>query len=202
MVRIYGSKEEPILRALNSPKIHAAIDSLVGRGRWRRPIVGTGTFPIRFPSEQDPGDAGWHIDGSYESAGQLCANLSSRGRALLMLVLFSDVGAVDAPTRIRVGSHQLVPRVLEAAGEAGMPSLEVAARIPQLTRLPIETATGRAGDVYLCHPFLVHAASWPHRGTTARFLAQPGVEPLGPLSTGRMDGSGSPVERAIAASLG
>ena len=33
------------------------------------------------------------------------ANITSRGRALLMLFLFSDVGESDAPTRIRVGSH-------------------------------------------------------------------------------------------------
>ena len=26
-------------------------------------------------------------------------------------------------------------------------------------------ATGRAGDVFLCHPFIVHTATWPHRGT-------------------------------------
>ena len=36
-------------------------------------------------------------------------------------------------------------------------------------------ATGRAGDVFLCHPFLVHAASWPHRGRRPRMIAQPGV---------------------------
>jgi hypothetical protein len=36
-------------------------------------------------------------------------------------------------------------------------------------------ATGRAGDVFLCHPFLVHAASWPHRGRQPRIIAQPGV---------------------------
>jgi hypothetical protein len=35
--------------------------------------------------------------------------------------------------------------------------------------------TGRAGDVFLCHPFLVHAASWPHTGRRPRLIAQPGV---------------------------
>ena len=33
------------------------------------------------------------------------ANIYSKGRALLMLFLFSDVGERDAPTLIRVGSH-------------------------------------------------------------------------------------------------
>jgi hypothetical protein len=32
-----------------------------------------------------------------------------------------------------------------------------------------------AGDVFLCHPFLVHAASWPHAGRHPRIMAQPGV---------------------------
>jgi hypothetical protein len=40
---------------------------------------------------------------------------------------------------------------------------------------PTALATGRAGDVFLCHPFLVHAASWPHTGRHARIIAQPGV---------------------------
>ena len=54
---------------------------------------------------------------------------------------------------------------------------------PQAARLaaqasaarPTELATGRAGDVFLCHPFLVHAASWPHTGRHPRIIAQPGV---------------------------
>ena len=58
-------------------------------------------------------------------------NLSSRERALLMLFLFSDVGPDDAPTRIRVGSHLDVPRVLEPAGEAGLPYQQV---VPRLCR--------------------------------------------------------------------
>ena len=29
-------------------------------------------------------------------------------------------------------------------------------------------ATGVAGDVFVCHPFLVHRATWPHRGQVGR----------------------------------
>ena len=36
-------------------------------------------------------------------------------------------------------------------------------------------ATGRAGDVFLCHPFIVHTATWPHRGAGPRMIAQPSV---------------------------
>jgi hypothetical protein len=48
--------------------------------------------------------------------------------------------------------------------------------------------------VFLCHPFLVHAAQ-PHRGRVPRFMAQPPLEPIG-----MFDLSGAaptPVERAI-----
>lgn len=39
-------------------------------------------------------------------------------------------------------------------------------------------AIGEAGTVYLCHPFLVHAAQH-HRGTRPRFIAQPPLLPAG-----------------------
>jgi len=63
---------------------------------------------------------------------------------------------------------------------------------------PTALATGHAGDVFLCHPFLVHAASWPHRGRLPRMMAQPPVLLLSefPLHT-LPAGPPSPVERAI-----
>jgi hypothetical protein len=86
-----------------------------------------GTFPIRFPSPDDPGDAGWHIDTSFPpEIGDPTdfldwrVNVTSKGRALLMLFLFSDVGENDAPTRIRVASHVNVARMLAPAGESGL----------------------------------------------------------------------------------
>src|SRR5947208_1908359 len=44
---------------------------------------------------------------------------------------------------------------------------------------------GKGGDVYICHPFLVHAASWPHRGPHARMIAQPGMGIPRPLPSER-----------------
>ena len=57
-------------------------------------------------------------------------------------------------------------------------------------------ATGEAGTVYLCHPFLVHAAQ-PHRGILPRFIAQPPLLPAAPLMLERDDGAYSPLERSI-----
>jgi hypothetical protein len=201
VVRLGDYAQEPFRQAANTPRLHAAFDALVGRGRWvARPSLGS--FPIRFPSDDDPGDDGWHTDaGFYDSDGSMRLNLVSRGRALLMLFLFSDVGENDAPTRIRVGSHLEVPRLLEPAGNVGLTFLELAQKLDPSREYPIELATGRAGDVYLCHPFLVHAAQ-RHRGTTPRFMAQPPLYPAQPVELQRADRSYSPVETAIRLGLG
>jgi hypothetical protein len=65
---------------------------------------------------------------------------------------------------------------------------------------PTALATGRAGDVILCHPFLVHAAQ-PHHGTRPRFMAQPPLMPALPYELNRPDADYSPVEFAIRRAL-
>jgi hypothetical protein len=117
-----------------------------------------------------------------------------------MLFLFSDVGEKDAPTRIRVGTHLDVARMLAPAGATGLTTRELIARIPETEGLPEVLATGEAGTVYLCHPFLVHAAQ-PHRGTTPRFMAQPPLLPRAALRLDRTDDTYSPVETAIRRAL-
>ena len=161
-----------------------------------------GLFVIRFPSTDDPGDTGWHIDGSFDVGGEWWVNLHSRGRALLMLFPFTDVGPDDAPTRIRVGSHLDVPPILEPMGDAGTHFDRVVPMIPHVHERKTALAMGEAGDVYLCHPFLVHAATWPHRGGSPRFLAQPELPPVAPLNLDRHDGDYSPVEIAVRLGLG
>ncbi len=164
-----------------------------------------GTFPVRFPSPEDPGDAGWHIDVSFgfddPDFFAWRANVTSKGRALLMLFLFSDVDEADAPTRIRAGSHLDIARRLAPAGEGGLTLRELAEdRFTESAHRPEVLATGAAGTVYLCHPFLVHAAQ-PHRGTRPRFIAQPPLLPAEPVRLEREDGNYSPVERAIRSAL-
>jgi hypothetical protein len=124
-------------------------------------------------------------------------NVTSRGRALLMLFLFSDVGENDAPTRIRVGSHLDVARFLEPAGEAGMSRMNLD---EMSADRPSAAATGEAGTVYLCHPFLVHAAQ-RHRGSRPRFMAQPPLHLREPYRLHREDGAYSPVEISIRQAL-
>jgi hypothetical protein len=179
VIRLGMYSQPPFIEAANTPVLHAAFDQLIGPGRWIS-CKAMGTFPIRFPSPDDPGDAGWHIDVSFPGLPgtdpanfmEWRANWYSKGRGLLMLFLFSDVGEQDAPTRIRIGSHLDLARVLKQYGEQGLSLLELAEIFPLLPVRQEVLATGKAGTVYLCHPFLVHAAQ-PHTGVEPRFLAQP-----------------------------
>ena len=204
VIRLGMYSQPPFVEAANTPVLHGAFDQLVGQGRWL-PCGAMGIFPVRFPSAADPGDTGWHVDVSFDHDQpdfmDWRVNVHSRGRALLMLFLFSDVGEQDAPTRIRAGSHADIARVLAPAGEAGMSLRELAAGgFGQTAYRPEVLAAGGAGTVYLCHPFLVHSAQ-PHRGTQPRFMAQPPLLPREPLCFARTDGAWSPVELAIRQAL-
>jgi hypothetical protein len=176
VVRIPCPESEAFAAAGTQPSLWEAFDQLIGAGRWwRRQGVG-GTIPVRFPSQADPGDAGWHIEASYDVTGEWRVNHRSRARGLLALYLFSDVDADSAPTRVRPGSHRDTARALAPAGDEGMPWAQAAPLAAQASAArPTSLVTGRAGDVFLCHPFLVHAASWPHSGRHPRIIAQPGV---------------------------
>jgi hypothetical protein len=206
VVRVADCSQEPFRRAANTAVLHAAFDALVGPGRWI-PRESLGGFPIRFPHPDDPGDTGWHVDSSFpppkptDSYFDWRINVRSKGRALLMLFLLSDVMQQDAPTRIRLGSHLSVARLLAPIGDEGLSMVELAELADSDTcGMPEVFATGAAGTVYLCHPFLVHAAQ-PHRGTTPRFLAQPPLYSRAPLELERIDGAYSLVESAIRLAL-
>lgn len=205
VIRLGGFADEPFRIAANTPVLTAAYDQLVGAGRWLPP-GGLGTFPIRFPSDEDPGDAGWHVDASIAGDDpndffSIRVNIRSHGRALLMLFLFTEVGEADAPTRIRVGSHRSFARHIAPQGEAGV-------SLRQLLNegydwggdMPEVLATGSPGTVYLCHPFLIHSAQ-PHHGTRPRIIAQPPLMPRGELNLEREVDAPSPVEIAIRQAL-
>jgi hypothetical protein len=201
VIRLGSQSGEIFHAATHTPRLEAAFDQLAGPGRWIAQDGLGGTTPVRFPVEGDPGDDGWHIDGSFDRDGSYWINVRSKVRALLMLFLFSDVGPDDAPTRIRVGSHLDVPAALAPAGEKGMDFPAVNARLPNVHERELGYATGDAGDVFLCHPFVVHAAD-RHRGSTPRFMAQPGLFWAREIDLAGPADSSSPVELAIRIGLG
>jgi hypothetical protein len=157
---------------------------------------------IRLPSDEDPGDTGWHIDGSFQGPttddlSTWCVDYRSTGRGLLLLCLHSDVGSDDAPTRFVEGSHRDVPKLLQPLGDAGAVARDLP--LPQF-RGSVALATGEAGDVFMCHPFLVHAASWPHRGSEPRVIAQPPISLEGSLRI-EADHGVSPAARVVQRAL-
>lgn len=203
VIRLGMYSQPPFVKSLNTDTLTSAFNQLVGVGRWI-PCLSVGTFPVRFPNNQPPNDTGKHVDVSFPGNDpnnyfEWRANIKSKGRALLMLVLYSDVSENDAPTIIYEGSHKDVARLLSQEGDAGLSFMELAKKLEALPERKEVYATGKAGTVYLCHPFLVHSAQ-VHRGMTPKFMAQPPLLLKQELSISNSDHY-SPVEEAIRLAL-
>jgi phytanoyl-CoA dioxygenase PhyH len=171
----------PFGELVRSPRLSAALDVICGSGGWR-PRYSLGNIPVRFPVSPPADDRGWHIDANTPQPDGSWV-VTGRPHTVLVLTLLSEIGVDDAPTRIRVGSHRDVARVLGADPL----NLEDMGRVVDQAsaRRPVRHATGEPGDVYVVHPFTAHAAD-EHRGRTPRFMAQAPVmltSPLTPAST-------------------
>ena len=204
VVRIGEIGLPPFQQAANTPVLLQAFQQLAG-DNWL-PRTSLGSFPIRFPSDIPANDTGWHVDASFpgdlpEDYLQWRINVQSRGRALLMLFLFSDVGEMDAPTLIQEGSHLEVARILEPHGSAGLSFMELAQHLDAGKGHTLAQATGDAGTVYLCHPFLVHAAQ-DHKGSVPKFMAQPPLLSKHEFDIFRDEAALCPIEQAIRMGLG
>ena len=178
----------PFGELMGSPRLREALDAVAGPGGWV-PRGALGNMPIRFPRVAPADDRGWHIDASVARSDGSWA-VSGRPETMLLLVLLSDVGDDDAPTRIRVGSQR------DALGVLGEQVLDPFKAGPLLdaasTDRPTAYATGQPGDMYLVHPLTVHAAD-EHRGTRPRFMAQMPVFLTAPVAPGK----GNALARAV-----
>ena len=200
VIRIGELGHEPFKKAANTSILHSAFDQLVGKGNWL-PKLTLGSFPIRFPCKEQANDTGWHVDASFagENANSYFEwriNVQSKARALLILFLFSDVSEKDAPTILKIGSHFDVAKILEPEGEKGLSFMELAQRLNTISNREEIVATGKAGTVYLCHPFIVHAAQ-NHYGTTPKFMAQPALLTKVDFNISKTETQLCPVEKAI-----
>ncbi|GAA4507369.1 MULTISPECIES: phytanoyl-CoA dioxygenase family protein [Nonomuraea] len=171
-----------------SPRLREALDEIAGPGGWV-PRAALGNMPIRFPGKAPVDDRGWHIDASVARPDGSWA-VSGRPETMLLLVLLSEVGDDDAPTRVRVGSHR---DAAEALGERVLDPFEAGPLLDAASKdRPVAHATGLPGDMYLLHPLTVHAAD-EHRGTRPRFMSQGPVflkQPVAP-------GEGNALARAL-----
>ena len=157
-------------------------------------------FPIRSSPTTRVGTSRAATSGRIQLViGRTCI---PAGECSSLLFLFTEIDEDDAPTRIRVGSHWDVPAVLLPYGDRGAPGHMLGPQVDAASaHRRVALATGSPGDVYVCHPFLVHAAQANH-GRRPRFLGQPGLPP--PLAYGCrpfditvVDGEPSPVGRTI-----
>ncbi|WP_344493711.1 phytanoyl-CoA dioxygenase [Nonomuraea monospora] len=179
----------PFGQFMASPRLHAALDAIAGPGGWHR-RGSVGNIPIRFPRVPPADDRGWHVDSNTQRADGSWG-VSRRPATLLLLVLFSEVGKDDAPTRIRVGSQRDLVEVLD--DDEVRDPMQMGPIFDEVGRdRAVALATGGPGDAYVVHPFAVHAAQ-EHFGTEPRFMAQMPVLLTAPLAPGNR----TPLARAI-----
>jgi hypothetical protein len=200
VIRLGERSDSVFLEVANTPVLRDAFDQLVGKDNWQRK-ESMGSFPIRFPSSSPATDSGWHVDASFPGTDptnylEWRINLNSKARGLLLLFLFSDVGKMDAPTLLLPGSHREVARLLKVHGSQGLSFMELAKKIQETIKVDPLATTGSAGTVYLCHPFLVHAAQ-DHFGKQPKFMAQPSLMTKTDLDLNKTLEKLCPVERAI-----
>lgn len=183
---------QPVFVPIGGPKTTAAIDDLLGPGRWTRPEH-WGEFLVNFP---EPGREWmvptlWHSDAAY----------TDPLKPPLGVMVFSFLNQVDARgggTLVLAGSHRLVERF--AAGRPGVreektPNVRRAfyqshpwlaalvAHDVDRTRLEpfggeadvdglparVVELTGNAGDIVICHPLIAHCVS-PNCAQHPRFM--------------------------------
>lgn len=159
--------EGPFGELARSPVLADALDAICGEGGWL-PRGALGNIPVRFPVQPPADDRGWHID--LNTPGDDGAwFVTNRPQTLLVLTLLSEVTIDDAPTRIRAGSHRDTARVL---GDEPLDAAQAGALVDAASASrPVHHATGAPGDMFVLHPFTVHAAD-EHRGSTPRFMSQ------------------------------
>jgi len=176
VIRLDCPEGGPFVAAGTAQVLWEAYDQLLGEGTWwKRQGLG-GTIPVRFPSEADPGDAGWHIDGSFDGPTAATGSTSRARRAACSCSSCSPMWTSGARPR---GSSEAHTSTCPASWPPQRGWRRLRARCASSPRVDIQARADprrrQGGDVYICHPFLVHAASWPHRGAHARMIAQPGV---------------------------
>ncbi len=182
-------REAPTFAPIGGPAMRAAIDDLLGRGTWEVPKR-WGAFLVTFPH---PGTWAvphhiWHADFAFDLPAAPLPGVK-------VFVLVSDVPPRTGGTLVVEGSHRVVRRALEALPPATRADtrrtrLHILASDPWLRTLsspgsgdrclePSATAdgtpvrvvelTGRAGDVVLTHPWLLHSPA-PNCGAAPRFM--------------------------------
>ncbi|KAK1942113.1 hypothetical protein P3T76_006435 [Phytophthora citrophthora] len=198
---LYTAEDDPVWGEVITPRLKQAMDQICGKDRWED--FGLGWWMITFPNQAELpwGAAGkWHVDGaSYQH------HVDSKESGLLLIILFSDIGPGEGGTAVSAGSHKWIARLLEKNEPRGMKGGAVSYQARQFQRQRVVEVNGKAGDVMLVHPFLLHARSknLGQKGVeSVRIMCNPNVRLHRKMNLNRDDGDYSPVEQAIVDALG
>lgn len=187
-----GMKREAVFDAIGSDTLCAALDELVGAGRWERPRD-WGSFLVNFPSagRWTVPSRVWHTDFDFRGP-------ADPPRGALVFSFLSDVPAGAGGTLVVAGSQRLIARFVAARPAAGREKMKVtrtafmasdpwlreltstepaedrAERLMQpslVTGIPVRVVelSGEAGDVVIGHPWLLHCPA-PNCGSTPRLM--------------------------------
>lgn len=142
-----------------------------------------------------PDCPGWHKDGDF-----FRHFLDSPEQGLLTLVLWTDVVHQGGPTYAATDSVGVIARWLAERPEGVLPNeFDFKERIKDCKEFA--ECTGKAGDVYLIHPYLLHAVS-QNKLRKLRIITNPPITLKEPMKFHRPDGDYSPVELAVLRGLG
>jgi hypothetical protein len=185
---------------LTSPAFLAAMDALVGAGRYVPPVK-HGYFWASLPGiHKGPWEAPkvsgrWHIDnGRYPIQKQ---SLRSGNCAIVPIWVLTDSLPGGGSTCAIPGSHRAIASVLHRIGEVTPSQMDAFSEAYAMNhRGEIVEMTGETGDVVLLHPYLVHAASANTR-TQPRLICNTGVCLNGPRRLDPAAGELSVVEQII-----
>jgi len=181
----------------------AACDLIGGEDRVALPYQWGDGFIVNLSEGADrpwePASArspGWHKDGDF-----FRHFLDSPEQGLLTLVLWSDVRHQGGATFVAADSVGPVARYLAERPEGVLPTeFDVPSLVGQCTEF-VE-ATGQVGDVYLLHPFVLHAKA-QNTLRIPRYITNPPIHLREPMRFDRENPDDfSLVERAVLRGLG
>jgi hypothetical protein len=157
-VHMGGTKSLPMAEI--APRAWKAACELLGGEEAIHPCYFSDHFIVNLGERADvpwqaagPDCPGWHKDGDF-----FLHFLDSPEQGLLTLVLWTDVVHQGGPTYLATDSVGVIARYLAAHPEGVEPNgFDFRERIRECERFA--EATGKAGDIYLIHPYALHAVS-------------------------------------------
>jgi hypothetical protein len=201
-VHMGGTRHAP-MKELAPQAYAAACQLLGGEDRIQGSVGWSDHFIVNLGERADqpwepagPSVPGWHKDGDF-----FRHYLDSPEQGLLTIVLWTDVVHQGGPTYLATDSVGVIARWLEPRREGVLPGgFGFMDRIAECREFA--EATGSTGDVYLIHPYALHAVS-QNVLRVPRVITNPPIHLKEPMNFNRDNPADfSPVERAVLKGLG